>query len=75
MLVLCLESRHRRAALQQLFYYIRPPLHRMLGEGIPMLVLCLESKHWKAAAQQLFYNIPYPLDNARGGDPISSSLQ
>ena len=26
------------AASQQLFYYIRPPLDRMLGEGILMLV-------------------------------------
>ena len=39
MLVLYKQINTGKAAAQQLFYYIRPPLDRMLGEGIQMLVL------------------------------------
>ena len=46
-----------KAAAQQLFYYIRPQLDRMLGEGILMLVLDHKIRPGKAAAQQLFYYI------------------
>ena len=58
MLVLYKQINPGKAAAQQLFYYIRPPLDRMLlGEGIQMLFLCNKFRPGKAAAQLLFYYI------------------
>ena len=51
MLVLYNKYRPGKAAAQQLFYYIRPPLDRMLGEGIQMVVLHKKINPEKAAAQ------------------------
>ena len=60
------------AALQQLFYHIRPPLDRMLGEKILMLVHTTKF-HCDGcfAATVLLYPAPTGQD-ARGGDPNAS---
>ena len=73
MLVLYKQINPGKAAAQQLFYYIRPPLDRMLGEGILMLVL--ENKFCLGRLLRSNYSIisgPTGQD-ARGGDPNASS--
>ena len=61
------------AALQQLFYCIRPLLDRMLGEGILMLVRMVKvSLDGCFAATILLYPAPTGQD-ARGGDPNAST--
>ena len=57
------------AASQQLFYSIRPPLDRMLGEKILMLVRLMEfSLDGCFAATILLYPAPTGQD-AKEGDP------
>ena len=73
MLVLCNKFRPAKAAAQQLFYYIRPQLDRMLGEGILMLVRMVKfSLDGCFAATILLYPAPTGQD-ARGGDPNAST--
>ena len=60
------------AASQQLFYCIRPPLDRMLGENILMLVRMMKfSCDGCFAATILLYPAPTGQD-AKGGDPNAS---
>ena len=61
------------AASQQLFYCIRPPLDRMLGEGILMLVRSMKlGLDGCFAATILLYPAPTGQD-ARGEDPNAST--